>query len=257
MDRPLKTTSVDRPSSATMWNATGTTWELVSPSLAGTVDVARPWNGFSPTELNADFPFLLGAWFGGELPSGELPPVETHARGTDLIACYAEDGTHRVRPEFIWQWIQHAPQAEGGLELIASAQTSKLSSDPRLRVRSRLAASEVIHVGQRQEPRQIDLTALKASLRLRACEFLVIRPLGAGLSYAEFVHPSDFVTSELRATEEPGTMEIWHELFAPELEKGVIRRGRVRGVWLQPEQDVERARQQLEIFANSKPLLSA
>lgn len=240
-----------------MWNVTGTTWELVSPRLIGSIDVSRPWNGFSPTEPGVNFTFLLGTWFGGEIPTGELPPVETHARGTDLIACYAEDRRRHVRPEFLWQLIQQTPQTEGGLELIASAQTSKLSSDPRLLVRSRITASQVFQVDHRQEPRQIDLAAIDASVRLGVCEFLVIRPKGARFSYAEFVHPSDFVASELREMEQPGMIEIWHDLFARELEKGVLRRGRVRGVLLQRERDIELACEQFENFANSKPLLSA
>lgn len=240
-----------------MWNVIGTSGELASPPWHGAIELTRPWQGFCPPEDSVGFDFLLGVWFNDEISNAAAYPVEMHARGTDLIASYAENQSRDVRPEFLWRFIELAPQAGTGLELIASAQSSKLSSDPHLETRSRISSGQVFRIGNSELHQRIDLDRPDAAVQSGSWEFFLIRPDNIQLSYAEFVHPSDFVRTEVRAVRETGLLEISHDLFAQSLEKGVIRRGRVRGIFLPREKDIATARAQFDCFANSKPLLSA
>ena len=60
----------------------------------------------------------------------------------------------------------------------------------------------------------------------------VFRRADLGLSYAEMVHPSDFVSAYTAPRMSPSTRSF----FPERLEKGVIRRGRICG-WLLPSEN--------------------
>jgi hypothetical protein len=66
----------------------------------------------------------------------------------------------------------------------------------------------------------------------------VFRQPELGLSYAEMVHPTDFVSAE--ANGRPPTC-VRSTLFPEGLEKGVIRRARICGWFLPTENDLETA----------------
>ena len=68
---------------------------------------------------------------------------------------------------------------------------------------------------------------------------LVFQPPGAELSYAEMVHPADFWRDELTGSVDgqPG-LRVRHHLFAGRLEKGVILRARLRGMFVPRRHDL-------------------
>jgi hypothetical protein len=66
---------------------------------------------------------------------------------------------------------------------------------------------------------------------------IVFRHATLGLSYAEMVHPTDFVMAEA----DGGQCYARSTLFPERLEKGVIRRGRVCGWFLPTENDLATA----------------
>jgi hypothetical protein len=59
-----------------------------------------------------------------------------------------------------------------------------------------------------------------------------------GLSYAQLVHPSDYVAAELGIDSEP-PYSLLTTLFPERLEKGVIRRGRVASFFMPSEDDLD------------------
>jgi hypothetical protein len=63
---------------------------------------------------------------------------------------------------------------------------------------------------------------------------------GAAYSYAEMVHPADFAGASLELRGEE-LLRFSHPLFAERLEKGVIRRVRLCGVFLPRDRDLEKA----------------
>jgi hypothetical protein len=86
----------------------------------------------------------------------------------------------------------------------------------------------------------------------------LIRPTGLSLAYLEMVHPADFrqTTFEWPA-KSPPVARLTHRLFAERLEKGVILRSRIRGIFLPRTHAEELARQEFRRFADSKLPLTA
>jgi hypothetical protein len=71
----------------------------------------------------------------------------------------------------------------------------------------------------------------------------VLFPLtGTELTYLEIIHPADFQHDELSRLPGPvAGMLLRHRLFAEELEKGVILRGRLRGQFVAQSGDTAAA----------------
>lgn len=242
-----------------MWQIKESIAELSTDRFTGLVDLSRPWMGFSlSNERPAGILQILGVWFENHKSEFESQQFTVHVRGTDLVARYTEDQQRHIYPEIYWRLIEPTSLGVSGIELIASVQTSKLSSKPRLTTQSRCIAEEVLRIESRRDGdcQTFDLGAEK-SVRLERDSFLLSRPNNTSFSYCEMVHPSDFVSSTIMQTEQQGIAQLSHELFPQSLEKGVIRRGRVRGIFVPRERDVECAREHFLEFADSKPVLSA
>ncbi len=143
------------------------------------------------------------------------------------------------------------------IELVVSAETSELESDPSFVVRSKLDCEEVLRVSHDGGSSRIALDeGEQRCLRVGPDEFLLARLSGSDQSYCEFPHPSDYVRSELLWEPQQQRVTMLHELFPQSLEKGVIRRGRLRGAFVERVGDVEMACEQFAVFASSKPILS-
>ncbi len=85
---------------------------------------------------------------------------------------------------------------------------------------------------------------------------LLFRLPGGDLSYAEMVHPADFQYDEFQPGESRGNVVcIAHRLFRTNLEKGVILRARVRGIFLKRPDDTQIAARCYAAFAGADPPL--
>jgi hypothetical protein len=177
-----------------------------------------------------------------------LPLADSYVRGTDLIAAYEPQGGQQVRPQIYWRFISSpsstAPRC--GLELIVSVQTSLLHSEPRMIVESDLSDAEIWRMEREEEN---GFTSLDATAEIVDCtqadclSVFVFRPLARDFSYVQMVHPSDFhrTTLSFERQEKRGRIRIVHDLFPDPLEKGVIRRGRVRGWFVDRADDLRAA----------------
>jgi hypothetical protein len=242
-----------------MWQIKGSIAELSTDHFTGLIDLSRPWMGFTlSNERPAGILQILGVWFKNHNSEFESQQSAVHVRATDLVARYTEDQLRNVYPEIYWRLIEPTSLGVSGIELIASVQTSMLSSKPRLTTLSRCIAKEVLRIEARRngDRQKIDFDVEKMG-RIERDNFLLIRPNNTSFSYCEMVHPSDFVSSTITQTEQQDIAQLSHELFPQSLEKGVIRRGRVRGIFVPRERDVECAREHFLEFADSKPVLSA
>ena len=150
----------------------------------------------------------------------------------------------------------------GGVELWASVQTRRLDSRPQIEVGNRFpAGTEVLAVPNWPYP----------GLR-------VFRLPGIQVSYVESVHPADVAIDAAnadvggsaipsvnakgehaggRANELRGTVEWWTGLNVVWMEKGVIRRCRVRGWWVARERDLAIAAELTLAFLADAPPLTA
>ena len=81
----------------------------------------------------------------------------------------------------------------------------------------------------------------------------LVRPAGLSAAYLEMVHPSDFRQTTFEwASQSPPVVRLTHRLFAERLEKGVILRSRIRGLFIPRSHADELARQEYRRFAASK-----
>jgi hypothetical protein len=200
--------------------------------------------------------------------------ADRYVRGRDLVATYDQTEWRSVRPQVYWRCVEPAAgrRAPVGVDLVLSVQTSLLESDPALRTRSRLPRGEVWRLADDSTGRFERLDPAtghgpQAGGGLRASLFLFRLP-ASGISYAEMVYPGDFQGAELRiagessrprgqgAIAEPA-VELTFPMFCEHLEKGVIRRGRVRGVFLDRDSDQEQALAAYRELVDQPPPLTA
>jgi len=187
---------------------------------------------------------------------------EAYVRGPDLMASFAESSDWPVCLHGQWKVPSGAepPEVLAVVELIVSVRTELLDSRPELRVCSALAGGEVFRLADSDaaafEPWGLAGTAAGRTLSAEGPGCLLFRPQSADVSYAEMVHPADFAGSELTQAEAPGgQVEIRHRLFVQRLEKGVLLRARVRGMFVAREKDAPLAAIQYRRFAGSEPVL--
>lgn len=252
----IQRASILVPGSASMnalWTLDDTIARLAMPQVAGEVDVLFPWHGFAPAAARQANVALLKAFTRATDHVTPEAIVESYVRGPDLVATYAQTPERNVRPQIYWRYVESndAP----GLEVILSTQTSLLDSTPLTSMESTLPPGEVLASrgdGQWQTISEDDPAQWRDDEQ--APRLLLFRPRDFGFSYAEMVHPSDFAGVQcLRQGELP---TVRWQLFPERLEKGVIRRGRVRGVYLARERDTELAQAAFDEFQNSPLVLS-
>jgi hypothetical protein len=226
--------------------------------LSGNVDLLQPAAGLQFHWQNRIHIVALGVELPPVKPSEAGALIDAWVRGGDLVATYSQG--EKRRGQIYWR-VQSCDDAAAAsvptLELIASVQTSLLDSDPALGVRSLVAAQEVLRLTDDPNGR-LDVihfdeggaTSVAAS-STPAC--FVFR-LGE-MSYLEMVHPVDFTGSSLQRLPD-GQIELSHRLFRGRLEKGVILRSRLRGLFVPREQDAALARRCYASFAASEPPLT-
>ncbi len=223
--------------------------QLTGNSLTALVDAHTPQQG------------LFHLAVGGQSLAGRLLAVrflpdggrtnsvlaESYVRGDDLVATYVQVDEQPYRPQLYWrlQLAHDELQAMAAIYLLVSVQTNRLDSHPQMLVTSGVTAAEVWHLDAAGEAVPIDLSSDSAvSLSPddgAGCVLLrTVAGDGSQISYAEMIHPSDFGNLVVRRTDD-GEIQTEHRLFASFLEKGVIRRARLRGVLLERKGDVEAA----------------
>jgi hypothetical protein len=245
-------------------------WQLVKQraglrlaELRAAIDVSRPADGLADLRLGGDS--LRGARvLGIEFPSvreGETAGLaECYVRGADLAAVYRESESWPVRVDAVWR--ADVPSASDGpvatLKLLVSVRAHVLDSRPELWVESVVPASEVLRLAD-AEPARFETVRDTSPLNIDRGEgagCLVFRLPESDVSYAEMVHPADFLESRL---EREGTLDravrVRHRLFSCPLEKGIVLRARVCGVLLARGQDTQLAAEFHAAFAAEEPPL--
>jgi hypothetical protein len=125
---------------------------------------------------------------------------------------------------------------EGIIDLEVSTLTPGKWDDLAVQTRSTLGAGEVI----------VDDSVTPG--------ILIYRPAGSQLSYAEFCHPHDGIA--LTTKTDAGITSARFRLFGHDLEKGVILRGRLRGILVPRAVDVAAAQAAYARFLTETPNLT-
>ncbi len=248
-----------------VWRLEGTAAQLTSGQLAATIDLLRPADGLRDVRFRQqplERSQLLQVQLQPNLPSEPDELLDAYVRGHDLIATYAQRPPRTVRPQIYWRAIGTGQSDEAaGVELILSAQTSFLDSDPALSLASAVLASEVWRL---KDVSQNVLEQLELSMDLPIAPtsndgtgLFLFRSPKASFSYVEMVHPTDFAAAQLSLDDAAhNVIRLTHHLFPEHLEKGVIRRGRIRSLFVPRDTDQQTAFEHYQTFATSPPPLT-
>ncbi|MDE0736836.1 MAG: hypothetical protein OSB47_13510 [Pirellulaceae bacterium] len=228
-----------------MWTITGQQAHLQTLDLSGTIDLSTPGTGLHQLCL-ADRPLvdlqLLGiARDGCTLEA--VPLQDPYARDNSLIIRYGdrEDPSHHLQLQ--WRCIPPEPGLfMGGLELILSFETPSQVNLPDWTTVTQAGQQDIlaasndseqpwISLNELSEARESTLSPSGNGTRMILCRFPKQK-----LSYVEMTHPAEPSLAILPTTET--TRTLWGSRTPDRpLEKGVILRRRVRGVFLPLEKD--------------------
>ena len=221
-----------------VWRLGATSAVLCTPQLTACVDLLNPHVGLNELEFGESTidGYVLGISPGAYPVPSESDLVDKFARGNDLVVTYAETNERPFSLQIYWRVTANEHGALA-LDAILSLQTDLLESFPGVAVETKLP------VGPHQ---QLDIESADAHL---------IRSGRGDWSYAEATHPDDSGETEFVRSDE-GRMALTRQLGGRFLEKGVIRRLRVRGVFLPQENDEAVATECLRNLATEEPPLT-
>lgn len=232
--------------SLALWQARQQAMRLELPRLTAIVDPLQPARGLHDIHIDG-IPTSPARVLQVELPPAEQPGIDAFVRAGDLAITYAERPAPAMRTQVYWRAGSHAQQdAIAAIELLVSVQTSLLDSCPRLVARSELFVDEVLCLDDTGRGQ----SAIPAN---EPCGYL-FRPAGQEFSYAEMIHPADAHGTRLESQAVDGgqRVELSHQLFAERLEKGVILRARVLGLWVDRAGDQDAAAKHFQAFLAAK-----
>lgn len=246
-----------------VWRLDSTQATLSFQQLTAGIDLLNPRSGLSKL-VYKDTAFagsLLGVVAGTKGPLSTSDLSDAFVRGNDLVATYAETNERPFSLQVYWR-ATIGPRGALLLDSILSLQTDLLESFPSLAVETNLAAATVWQVpatekvAAKKGSTEINLsTGQQNSLSTHASDALVFRPFDGNWSYAEMTYPEDRGEGQLQRIEDDSYV-LRRQLGGSFLEKGVIRRLRVRGAFLTRENDFDQAQQCLAKLATEQPPLT-
>ena len=218
----------------TPWQVTGETAKLQNDLFMAAIDLKRPSLGLQQLRYQKD-----GVIDCQPLQVSPEPPapktgetlVDSYVRGADLIATYAQTPQRSVQPTYYWRSFEPDGPVVG-MELMVSMQTSLLDSDPTLSALTECRGAALWICDGKEHA--IEDTNWESPASSKG--FSLFR-LAKGTSYAEMVFPSDFLGA--RVQNHQGKSQLTYRMFPEFLEKGVIRRGRIRSFFMPTDGDVE------------------
>ena len=235
----------------------GVSLDLCAPSHG----LAVPVDG---AELAAPAHHLLGIdlRLAGQAPASS-GPSEQWVRGNDCTAIYEPSDERALRATVMWrQWpapTTGQPLSLAVWEVVVSAQTALLQSDPTLEVVSQIArAGEVLSGrwlpgGMAFSKASAPVPASAPAPAPAAAAGLLVRT-GAGRSVLVLAHPAE--EQRLEAVSAADACRVTCSLFSQPVEKGVLLRSRVLAAIGPVTGDTVWAAEVAASFAASPPVLS-
>jgi hypothetical protein len=229
------------------WRLDGQLAHLRCGPLSAGADLLAPSRGLAGLRWQEQ-PLAHWQILGVEIESIDEPTggtsVDRYERGGDLVVTYEQTPTRPLRVQIYWRGSHSRVEGDDlpVVDLQVSTQTNLLDSRPALTAISLLPNCETLEVAG-------------GTPRGNAALGRLFRPDGLDVSYVELVHPADFHGIKL-TTLADGGQRLTTPLFGGALEKGVILRARVRGVFLPRKNDQARAAQALADFCRQPPPLT-
>src|SRR4051812_48651911 len=153
--------------------------------------ILERWNAQT---LKSLFHVLISA--GPRQPGEMLEIAELYQRGNDFVAAFSCTSAQRIAPHVYWRAASDSSLGTVKVELVLSVHTELLDSAPTWPVGSYVQGARLFHTSDLKQPRFEELTTGPYSGDQPGSEHLfVFRSEASNLSYAQMVHPSDFVSA--------------------------------------------------------------
>jgi len=223
------------------WTTTDHSARWADNNVQARVDGCRPHQGFTDVCVRGtrwpEAQLLCFSLSPGE-DSSVVAPSNWYVRGDDLVASYSPAANRPFHVQAYWRALTaQTPEVLAAIELILSVHTDQQECQSSI-------VAETTSPSRELTP----LVELNDAVSLW-------RPDDTTFSYAQMFHPEDVADgSTRRDTGELTTFS--HDLFSGNLEKGVIRRARLRGYFLPRAADEQLARTCFADFKADTPPLT-
>lgn len=195
------------------------------------------------------------------LAPGKEPerPADAYVRGDDLVASYEQFGGRTFKPQVYWRATESAPDCLMSIDLLIAVETALWDTTPAVYTISELPVLECLRLGSADSTRYEPIAMEHDSVVTAGSEgmpLFLARPAGFEWSYVEMMHPADFVSAAFLVSGVPkGFVQLRFPFVCRELEKGVIRKARIRGAVI-PRHDDEAVAARLfrEFLSSPLPL---
>ncbi len=242
-------------SDSDLWRLDADQAILCTPQLSASIDLLNPCQGFHQL-IFQDVPIrgsVLGVCPGAPAVLSKHDLHDVFVRGSDLVVTYTETQRRPFSLQIYWRAVV-GEQGELLLDTILSLQTDLLESFPGLAVETRLLAATAWLLPLRSAAATAQIV-IPGKMTANQAEGLLLRSSKNDWSYAEITHPEDRGVSQVERCQGESLL-VQRQLGGDFMEKGVIRRLRVRGVFLPPENDIELATNCLASLATENPPLT-
>lgn len=244
-----------------LWQLIGFDAQLQAASLNAHLDLQSPSLGLKSVTWNSSP--LVGSVLGihlsqklNEQSPSDARVIEGYTRGSDLVVNYPENQSQPYSLEAYWR-VSIPQRDHVQIDAIVSLQTSLLECYPTAQAVTSLAAGEAWFVPSGGSKARLLANELNAEQTITSDDFagILLRSADGLWSYLEGTQASDLGTWQAD-WDKSGKWTLKRFLGGDFQEKGVIRRLRVRGIFLPQEGDIENAPRLLSEFANSPPPLT-
>lgn len=234
-------------------------WDLTQPIASGNqgtwsvrLNPLRPTESVQfcpisePTSESAD---VWNAVSIRPLPQHALRASEVYVRENDLIVRFEQSSEDQYALQLDWQLLEGIPSVVHGVELWVSIQTNLLDSAPELEICSdgEFAGWRIYqHAMLADQPASADRPHTAAALTSSGT---------GGTTRLWLIEPSDQLQTQLLTSADEAVQRV--KLFGQFLEKGVIRRARMRFVIIDGELSTAKLQALYHDFANSPLPLTA
>ncbi|TWU28550.1 hypothetical protein [Bythopirellula polymerisocia] len=245
-------------STEVMWQLRGHDALLKTGSFSAHLNLQRPVLGLRT--ISAESVSLTGSVLGIGLAQGFSEQglsinegFDCFVRGRDLVARYPETHSQPFSLDVYWR-VEITDSRLVIIDAIVSLQTSLLESYPKVQTITSIHAKEAWFVPDSHKKARL----ISSGQELTCDEFagVLLRGAKGSWSYLEMTHPEDLGTWQA-VDDQSDSWTLQRTLGGEFQEKGVIRRLRVRGLFIPREGDIETAPRLLKDFASSLPPLTA
>jgi hypothetical protein len=221
--------------SASPWTLDKHEAQLALGPLCARIDLRDPAGGFQETRLDGA-PLranLLGVLLA---PHVDTLPADAYVRGPDLVVTYPQSIGRAMRVQAYWRC--EAQPASLAVELQVSVQTDALGIATPVIASSQLETVEVLRLKSSPDATFSSLSLNPGPLTQLVPQdgpgCLLFHPPAQAWCYAEMIHSADFQQDQLTLQASQGQLRatLEHRLFPGTLEKGVILRARIRGLFV-------------------------